>query len=154
MNAAQPQNTNGSESSHTVGGGEIFADFDVVFSYTRAQAIADGVLVDVTEMAREAGFKFPVAMTRAAWVDCVEWTAATGKRKATYQDESGRLWDVVYMASLAAKAKGEGAKRNFGLYRVPVEGKGIRARYVLLTLHIGPGDDGAPVITISLPGED
>lgn len=29
----------------------------VVFSYTRAQAIEDGVLVDVSEMAKEAGIK-------------------------------------------------------------------------------------------------
>ena len=37
--------------------------------YTRAQAIEDGVLVDVSESAREAGFKFPVAVTRTVW-DC------------------------------------------------------------------------------------
>lgn len=34
-----------------------------IFSYSRKQAIADGVLVDVSEMAREAGFKYPVAVT-------------------------------------------------------------------------------------------
>ena len=163
MNAAQTNTTNGSESSHTVSGGEqgretlhdLFQDAFVVSVYTRSQAIEDGVLVDVTETAREAGFKYPVAVTRAVWLDCVEWTEETAKRKAAYQDESGRLWDVVYMASLAAKAKGDGgSRRNFGLYRVPVEGRGKRARYVVLTLHIGSGDDGAPVLTISLPNED
>jgi type I site-specific restriction endonuclease len=28
---------------------------EVIYSYTRAQAIEDGVLVDVTDMAKEAG---------------------------------------------------------------------------------------------------
>ncbi len=36
----------------------------VVFSYTRRQATADGVLVDVSGTAREAGFRIPVALSR------------------------------------------------------------------------------------------
>ena len=31
----------------------------VIFSYTRAQAIADGVLIDATELAKQAGFRYP-----------------------------------------------------------------------------------------------
>jgi hypothetical protein len=38
-------------------------DDDLIYAYTRAQALADGVLVDVSQMAREAGFKFPTAIT-------------------------------------------------------------------------------------------
>ena len=38
---------------------------DVIYAYTRQDAINDGVLVDVTELAREAGFKIPVAITAA-----------------------------------------------------------------------------------------
>jgi len=37
---------------------------NVIYSYTRAQAIEDGMFVDVTETAKEAGFKYPVAITR------------------------------------------------------------------------------------------
>ncbi len=36
---------------------------DLIFSYTRTQAIDDGVLIDATELARDAGFKWPVALT-------------------------------------------------------------------------------------------
>ena len=43
----------------------------VIFSYTRAQAIADGVLIDVSELAKEAGFRFPVAVTAGVWAECV-----------------------------------------------------------------------------------
>ena len=43
----------------------------VIMSYTRAQALEDGVLVDAGPLAREAGFHWPVALTRAVWEDCV-----------------------------------------------------------------------------------
>ena len=35
----------------------------VIFSYTRAQAIEDGVLVDLSAWAREEGFRYPLAVT-------------------------------------------------------------------------------------------
>ena len=38
-------------------------NWNVIFSYTRAQAISDGVLIDVTAQAREMGFKVPAAIT-------------------------------------------------------------------------------------------
>ena len=43
----------------------------VISVYTRAQALAEGVLIDAGPMAREAGFRWPVAITAAAWDDCV-----------------------------------------------------------------------------------
>lgn len=130
---------------------EIFGE--VIYSYTRKQAIEDGQLICVTEVAKEAGFRIPVAITRAAWVDCVEWNE-TDSRRQTYQDEAGRLWDVLWMAMNAAR-RGAGTQRLvFAFYRVPRGGRGVRSRLVKLVAHIGPGDDGDPVITISLPGED
>ena len=122
-----------------------------ISSYSRAQAIADGMLVDVSETAREAGFVFPVAMTRAAWSDCVEWSEADNLR-LTYQDEAGRLWDVLWMASRAARRGGE--EIRFQLYRVARGGRGTRPRLVTLKGLCGPGDEGEPVITIMLPDED
>ncbi|EKL9720603.1 hypothetical protein PS692_004352 [Escherichia coli] len=132
----------------------LFNAEDVISVYTRAQGIADGVLVDVTETAREAGFRIPVALTRAAWADCVEWTAADEARKATTQDEAGRLWDVVWMAHLAARTAGNVERCLFDLYRVPREGRGNRPRRVSLAMQIGPGDNAEPVITIMQPNED
>ena len=37
----------------------ILTAADLIHSYSRAEAIADGVLVDVTKPASEAGFKVP-----------------------------------------------------------------------------------------------
>jgi len=57
-----------------------------IYRYTRAQAIADGVLVDLTTatdaqgqaLCQQAGFKVPVAITRSAWARTIEaggtWT--------------------------------------------------------------------------------
>lgn len=132
----------------------IFQDTDIIYSYSRAQAIADGELIDVTDTAREAGFTVPVAVSRAAWADCVEWNDEIEARKAVTQDESGRLWDVLWMAFIACRAKGNNQRRIFELYRVPREGRGNRPRRVALAVTIGPGDDLAPVITIMQPTED
>ena len=96
--------------------------------YTRAQAIADGVLVDVGELARDAGFRLPVALTRTTWVDCVEWTDADSRRQV-FQDETGRLWDVLFMAAQAAR-RGQGDRLKYQLYRVPRGGWTTRPRLV------------------------
>lgn len=126
----------------------------VIYTYSRRQAIADGMLIDVTETAREAGVTFPVAITAAAWADCVAWDADTEARKGcTGNSERGRLWDVVWMFRTFAKAA-RGSVINFALYRIPREGRGTRARKVYLKAVCGPGDTAEPVVTIMLPNED
>lgn len=124
-----------------------------ISSYTRAQAIADGVLVDVSRLAREAGFRIPVAVTSAVWADCVAWTDADTKKQVA-QDENGRLWDVLWTSALAAK-RARGAQRiAFELNRVPRGGRATQPRPVVLNLNIGPGDNAEPVITILMTDED
>ena len=125
-----------------------------IFTYTRAQAIEDGVLIDAGALAREAGFKWPVAITSAAWADCVAWSEEDSD-KQVHQDQSGRLWDVLFMASHAIRAgSGTGDRLLFQLYRVPRDGKATEAELVTLKLMVGPGDSGEPVITIMEPHED
>ena len=51
-----------------------------IYVYARENAIDDGTLVDVSEVAREAGFRIPVAMTAAAWADCVAWSEADSQQ--------------------------------------------------------------------------
>lgn len=133
----------------------MFDMSDLVSSYTRAQALEDGELVDVSTTAAEAGFSIPVAMTRAAWGDCVAWGEDVKQRKpGALQDQEGRLWDVVYMAMQAARGARAASRVEFQLYRVPAEGKGLKARLVSLVMSVGGGDSGEPVITIMQPGED
>ena len=127
---------------------------NVISTYSRAQAIEDGVLIDPGSMAREAGFKWPVALTADAWAECVVW-ADDDSRQQVHQDQSGRLWDVLYMASHAIRtSKDSGDRILFQLYRVPRDGQSMEAELITLRLIVGPGDSGEPVITILLPHED
>lgn len=52
-------------------GSNPFEDAEVIFQYTRRQAIEDGVLVDVSEMAREAGIRCPMAVTERVWSEVI-----------------------------------------------------------------------------------
>lgn len=140
-----------------------FEGFDVISTYTRQQAIDDGVLIDVTETAREAGWRVPVALTAAVWSDCVAWSEEDTKRKRCPQDESGRLWDVLWMSFLAAKRHAMRCEKDptlspsicmMQVYRVPRDGRGHRSRLVQLKVMIGGGDQGEPVATILEPNED
>ena len=127
---------------------------EVISTYTRAQAIDDGVLIDVGDMAQEAGFKLPVAMTAAAWADCVDWSEDDSERQV-HQDQSGRLWDVLFMASHAIRTHtGQARRLPFMLYRVPRDGCTRKSELAQLKVVIGPGDRAEPVITILLPSED
>jgi hypothetical protein len=131
---------------------ELFVE--VISTYSRAQALDDSVLVDAGAMAKEAGFRWPVAITAAAWSDCVAWTDADSERQV-HQDQSGRLCDVLFMAQHAIRVSRSGADRlKFQLYRVPRNGKSTKATITELKLIVSPGDQGKPVITILLPDED
>jgi len=128
---------------------------EVVFTYTRAQALADGVLKDVTALGRHAGFRWPVAVTAAVWADCVAWTEADSDAQRVPQDETGRLFDVLFMAACAARRQPLDRDRmHYQLYRVPRDGHSTGAELVTLKLMVGPGDHGEPVVTILLPHED
>ncbi len=126
----------------------------VISTCTRAQALADGVLIDAGSMAREAGFRWPLAMTVAAWEDCVAWSEPDSDRQI-HQDQSGRLWDLLFMAAHAARTGAEtGQALHFELCRVPRDGRTTQAELTKLKLVVSPGDAGEPVMTILLPHED
>lgn len=134
----------------------LFTADDIISTYTRAQAIEDGVLIDVTETAKQAGWKHPVALTAAAWSDFVAWSDEDTLRKGSPQDEAGRLWDVLWMGMLAARkpTNEQADQRTYRFLRIPREGGSRRAAEVEAKMHCGPGDAGEPVIVISLPHED
>ncbi len=84
---------------------------------TRAEALADGVLVDVTPIAKEAGFKVPTAVTAAVFNECIEWTQEDANQSRTYQDQAGRLWDVLHLAAVKARSL-RGRRQNQLLYEL------------------------------------
>ena len=121
----------------------------VIYCYTRKQAVADGVQVDVTKTAQEAGIKFPMFLTRAVWDAYV-----TVPPDVTGQDEAGRLWDIVWMTRFAI------LRAKPGHDRIPValyfSRDGRKSRLIKLVAQCGPldSDDPQPAITVMLPDED
>ncbi len=134
--------------------------------YTRTQAIADGTLVPVDQdLAAQAGFAVPVALTRAVHEDCIAWTAEDTRRTGVVQDQTGRLWDVLTMAARAARRARGDDRVSFQVHRVPRDRGPIPIDdlddhqhealcLVSLVLHCGPGDAGEPVLTVLQPDED
>lgn len=116
---------------------------ELIYGYSREQAIADGVLVDVTETAREAGWRWPVAVTCALW-SVIEPIP----KRHSYQSAEGRLWDVVWMASRAAKSSTGGDRIAFELILLR---DGTAKKSARLVSVVGPGDNGEPVVTIGFP---
>jgi hypothetical protein len=122
---------------------------EIIYSYTRAHAIADGMQVDVSTVAQEAGIRFPVFLTRTVYDAYV-----TVPPDVTGQDEAGRLWDVVWMLRFAVLKSQPGQSRlPFALY---VRNDNRRARLVKLIATCGALDidDAQPAITVMMPDED
>jgi hypothetical protein len=122
---------------------------EVIYAYTRKQALADGFQVDVTTTAQEAGIRFPVFLTRAVFDAYV-----TVPPNVTGQDEAGRLWDIVWMLRFAIRKAQSGQDRlPFALY---VRNDNRRPKLVKLIAACGALDidDPQPAITVMLPDED
>ncbi|MBI5764257.1 MAG: hypothetical protein HZA51_12115 [Planctomycetes bacterium] len=137
-----------------------FADAPVIFSYTRAQAIEDGVLVDLTAWARETGFRIPMACTAAVWHGYIVPPKGT---EGLGQSERGRGHDLLWMLWLAIRQSGRAHAKlepdrshseDIVLFDVIFLQAPNKPETVRLKAHCGPGDQGEPVITIMLPGED
>lgn len=124
-------------------------DGHIIASYTRQDAIDDGVLVDVSIVAKEAGFKWPVAVTRAVWSDCVE----VSPEDSGFQDQEGRLWDILSVLRMAARSA-NGDSINFKVLVASNKLPGGKKTFDLWSKVTGEGEGGAPVLTIMQQGED
>ena len=137
-----------------MGEGNPFEGVGVISVYTRQQALEDGMLVDVTETAREAGFTLPTAVTRNVWERCVR---VPDGLEGLGQSEQGRLWDVLWLASIAARGSpANGESPDLREFQVSVvesqrpDGSPGHGQH-RLWLHIGPGDTLDPVLTVMFP---
>ena len=127
---------------------EIFGE--PISVYTRAQAIDDGFLVDISELAREAGFRYPVAMTSDAFSKYVE---VPEEFTGSGQSVEGRAWDVINTLQHAIRRSSGGAKVRFQtLFAMPSAGGAGRSHTERATFicTVGPGDHAEPVMTIEL----
>lgn len=104
---------------------EIFGD--PISVYTREQALADGVLIDVSRWAGSGpegmlgGFAVPVAFTQALWavidIDdaAVHATPAGILPRRRGESTRGRAHDVLWMASLAVRRGADSDRVQFAV---------------------------------------
>lgn len=127
----------------------LFDNSEIIYSYSRAQALEDGELVDATEWASSAG-----RLNR--WIHC-----AGSSYKSTFQYPRtcskkgpeylrGRAHDVLFMVSLAARAARQ-TDESLKAFSVLVTNRQGQKNKLDLFIDIGPGDEGEPVITIGFP---
>jgi hypothetical protein len=142
-------------------------DYDMIDSYTRAQAIEDGVLVDVGTIAQEIGYRVPIAITAELW------GMISTLPEGSPDSLDGRLWDLLFLGMSAirrassknydASSKNyDASSKNYDassksqeiLYKFFLDEGNVRNNIVAVKMHIGSGDNGEPAITIMLPHED
>ena len=114
---------------------------ETIYSYSRTQAIEDGVLVDLSQVdSIHQAWKHHFACTSAVWAIIEEALKRPG------QDLTGICHDISFMAMIAIRKADD---HEFVLFRVIITGSTHT-----LKLHIGPGDTQEPVLTLMLPNED
>lgn len=126
----------------------LFTDADVISVYTRAQAIEDGVLADLSALAPDVcrqHYKYNVACTATVWA--IIERAIENPRWCN--DINGVVHDILGMSRCHARVLDESTR----LFQVIIKGVGKKSLFTF-KIVCGPGDDAEPVLTIMLPEED
>ena len=124
-------------------------DFQIIHTYSRRQAIKDRMLFDISNTAKEYGFKIPVAITRNLLYRYIDPSEACEK---IGQSLSGRLIDVLTVLYFEAR-RTKGDRLTFKVAFV-MDAETGRSETVDLLAVVGPGDEGEPVLTIMLPEDE
>jgi len=114
---------------------------ETVYSYTRSQAVEDGVLIDLTvlEITRQH-WKLQLCCTDSVWAIITDATEHHGK------DLIGILHDLYTVAKFGIKPA---TSQDRIYFKATV---GVRTHDFVLAC--GPGDTAMPVLTLMLPSDD
>lgn len=119
-----------------------------IYTYTRDQSLADGVLWDLSadfpDLCREH-YKYPIACT-AAVAEIIKKAVENSK---FCNDHTGILHDMLHMSRVYKRQIDE----QTVIFRVTIKGAGRRSVFDF-KMVCGPDDTGAPCLTIMLPNED
>ena len=97
----------------------------IISTYTRSQALADGMLIDISLTAETVGFKYPMAVT---------------SNLAVTLGGPGKLFWTLYKFL----QKIHDSPDSSDIIKCQVDGEEI-------WLQLGPGDNGEPVLTLMKP---
>jgi hypothetical protein len=124
----------------------------MAFSYSHATALLDGFMVDVSEIAREAGFLLPVTVTASLWGDI------NNIPEGSDQNVEDRLWNVLIAGidavhAAATRGAGNGNTIRYQVILTLPGGASEEESLYSIKCVIGPGDDEKPVLTLMQPHE-
>jgi len=123
--------------------GNVFGD--LIYGYGRAQAIEDGILVDLTALPiTKEHFKYPLACSSRVWslvLDAVRDPDASS-------DLDGILHDIYWMAK-----QGNATNASERVFCVSIRKDGELQEFHM-RLTCGPGDHLEPVLTLMFIDED
>lgn len=123
----------------------MFESVEIISTYTAAQAEEDGFLVNVTEAARETGFKWTTRISAGVHKLC------TPPKSNKIQSYRGRLHDVLWMAFMTIKRNAKNSAWNESpsiiAYKLKI-GKKIETLWITID-----GTMGEPAIHIITPSE-
>lgn len=123
----------------------MIENWEVISEYSRKQALEDGVLISINQLASEAGFQYPVAIT----VGVMSLIEQACEDEKYCNDIDGVLWDILWMC----KNEAHQSKDRCILFQVIITGLGRKKCHTFKAV-CGPGDNMEPVVTIMLPFED
>jgi len=136
-------------------------DVPIISMYTRQQAIEDGVLVDVSDVAKsEYGINLPLAFTRAVWD---EYITPDPRSVSWGQSIRGRLHDALFMLlpylkhvtrdqKWIDKFNRDGSVTFY--YKVIFIMKEKQQRTIQLKVVLSLDENYRPVVTVLKPNED
>ena len=120
-----------------------FTDEDIIYTYTRADAIADGVIIDLSKEfpVCKRVYKFPVCCTQSVWsiINSTpsEWVVG----------------EVIAVIVASNQNKTKIIDETSHLFEVRIENSAPSDRHTMKIICHGD-DNGNPCLTIMLPNED
>jgi len=127
----------------------------VIYTYSHQQAVEDGMLIDVTHVARVMGFDVPVFVTNTIWVEAICPDGENGGNRVALF--------LAYVKGILRNLHEEDALED-NLIELPMslpmvgvhvirDGKEVEPEERTLWLHLGANDEGEPIFKIMFPAD-
>jgi len=126
---------------------------DVIYSYTREDAIDDGILIPVDtiseNLAKQAGFSIPVLVSHSLYEKHLKPTETLEKMG---QDIIGRTWDVLNVARYTATQSKDSDRMEFVVSFLAVNNSNYDVK-LIASIDV-MSKNNQPAIHIFLPEDD
>lgn len=114
---------------------------------TKKEFLKDGLLIDVTDEAKDLGFKIPIVIESSLFHRYIVPPEELAKGGHSLEE---RLYDVLEMLKGAASMRWKNSRVLFNVLFLVAPGK---LEQVQILAFAEPGDKGEPVLRICLPNE-